>query len=227
MKKVVINVPDDCEVQVVRKEVKFKKGDIISAMNRLIAIFEKSVLEDGERVVYFSTAYSPLKETFIRIDEVNYGIGYESDCTLASTEQKDTLIKALKKEAKTNPRARKVLKEVFNKEIEPVIRTYQDLIDNAKIIKGYFISSANASIVKYGSAICRDRGKRVASSEKVAKSMLAMAMISQLIPYYGGAITDEEWANDNILKYRIVRVGSHIMALKSYNIMLFSCFSYS
>lgn len=31
MKKVVINVPDDCEVQVVRKEVKFKKGDIISA----------------------------------------------------------------------------------------------------------------------------------------------------------------------------------------------------
>lgn len=127
MKKVVINVPDDCEVQVVRKEAKFK----------------------------------------------------------------------------------------FNIEVKPVIRTYQDLIDNAKIIKGYFISSANASIVKYGSAICRDRGKRVASSEKVAKSMLAMAMISQLMPYYGGAITDEEWANDNILKYRIVRVGSHIMALKS------------
>lgn len=45
--------------------------------------------------------------------------------------------------------------------------------------------------------------------------MLAMSMISMLMPYYGGAITDEEWANDNILKYRIVRVGSHIMALKS------------
>lgn len=29
MKKVVINVPDDCEVQVVRKEAKFKKGDIV------------------------------------------------------------------------------------------------------------------------------------------------------------------------------------------------------
>lgn len=31
------------------------------------------------------------------------------------------------------------------------------------------------------------------SDEKHAKAALAMAQISQLMPYYGGAITDEEW----------------------------------
>lgn len=107
MKKITINVPDDCEVQVVKKEAKFKKGDIVISRGGMIAIYEK-------------TDFMPETEN-----------------------------------------------------------------------------------------------ERVASSEKVAKSMLAMAMISQLMPYYGGEITDEEWANDNILKYRIVRVGSHISALKS------------
>mgnify|MGYP005967294557 CR=1 FL=1 len=34
--------------------------------------------------------------------------------------------------------------------------------------------------------------KHLAISKKVAKLMLAMAQISQLIPYYGGEITDEE-----------------------------------
>lgn len=33
--------------------------------------------------------------------------------------------------------------------------------------------------------------------------MLAMAQISQLMPYYGGEITDEEWKNGNINKYVI------------------------
>lgn len=44
-------------------------------------------------------------------------------------------------------------------------------------------------------------------SEKVAKSMLAMAMISQLMPYYGGRITDKEWRipYDHVIKYTIIR----------------------
>lgn len=39
--------------------------------------------------------------------------------------------------------------------------------------------------------------------EKVSKSMRAMAIISQLMPYYGGEITDEEWKS-NIVKYSFV-----------------------
>ena len=32
-----------------------------------------------------------------------------------------------------------------------------------------------------------------------------MAQISQLMPYYGGAITDEEWKNINVNKYSLRR----------------------
>ena len=34
-------------------------------------------------------------------------------------------------------------------------------------------------------------------NEKYAKSAIALAKISQLMPYYGGEITDEEWKNSD------------------------------
>lgn len=216
MKKVTINVPDDCEVQIVRKEVKFKKGDIIVSCTGLIAVYEKTDFMYGTnpKVVFFSTAYKP-DNGFIYLDKIDFGIGTEEDCRKATSDERLTFYIALKKKAETNLKARKVLKEVFNKEVKPIIRTYQDLIDNNKLISGYVILSADSRILKYGKAQCKEINKNTATSEKVARSMLAMAMISQLMPYYGGEITDEEWANDNILKYRIVRVGSYIRALKS------------
>lgn len=88
---------------------------------------------------------------------------------------------------------------------EPVIRTYQDLIVNNKSIsKGYWID--NDSIINdvYNYSITSLDDGNIATSEKVAKSMLAMAMISQLMPYYGGEITNEEWETD-INKYVIGR----------------------
>lgn len=39
-------------------------------------------------------------------------------------------------------------------------------------------------------------------NKKYLKSALALAQISQLMPYYGGEITDEEWEKDNC-KYAI------------------------
>lgn len=76
---------------------------------------------------------------------------------------------------------------------EPVIKTYQDLIDNEVIIEeGYWIGDdSKICRTHYYSAMSSD--KNMAASEKVTKSMLAMAQISQLIPYYGGEITNEEW----------------------------------
>lgn len=76
---------------------------------------------------------------------------------------------------------------------EPVIRTYQDLIDNRISSRGYYINSFSEirSINDGNFDSCYDRN--IAASEKIAKSMLAMAMISQLMPYYGGEITYEEW----------------------------------
>lgn len=46
--------------------------------------------------------------------------------------------------------------------------------------------------------------------EKYAKSALAMAQISQLMPYYGKAITDKEW-DDRHPKYVILRSNNAIM----------------
>ena len=45
--------------------------------------------------------------------------------------------------------------------------------------------------------------KDVASSYKVAKSMLAMAIISQLMPFYGKEITDKEWEDRKLPKFVI------------------------
>lgn len=81
------------------------------------------------------------------------------------------------------------------------IRTYQDLIDNKIMFNGYYIDiHSNA----YRSCLITANKHNILypSSEKVIKSMIAMAMISQLMPYYGGEITDEEWKNESI-KYVI------------------------
>lgn len=78
------------------------------------------------------------------------------------------------------------------------INTWKDL----KFIQGYFIEN-DSSIEKLEEVIekdCEDRN--VFAYEKYAKAALALAQISQLMPYYGGEITDEEWEKDNY-KYAI------------------------
>ena len=56
--------------------------------------------------------------------------------------------------------------------------------------------------------IC-DENRAVFLNERYAKSALAMAQISQLMPYYGGEITNEEWGNSSP-KYIIDRYGNMI-----------------
>lgn len=107
---------------------------------------------------------------------------------------------------------------------EPVIRTYQDLIDNEIKMSGFWINGA-AIISKYSDEFVPNiENKDVAISEKVAKSMLAMAMISQLMPYYGGEVTDEEWKNEDITKYIIVREGAKIDIYSHYILYSFLAF---
>ena len=98
---------------------------------------------------------------------------------------------------------------------ESVIRTYQDLTDNSKCISGYYIDKS--SNIRYIAGLAFKENRNTAISEKVAKSMLAMAMISQLMPYYGGEITDEEW-NDNYKssKYVITKQGNNCIDVNTY-----------
>ena len=52
--------------------------------------------------------------------------------------------------------------------------------------------------------------KNVFLTKKHAKSALAMAQISQLISYYGGEITDEEWMDNSMRKYALLRNNNKI-----------------
>ena len=62
-----------------------------------------------------------------------------------------------------------------------------------------------------------NNNRNIVASEKVAKSMLAMSMISQLMPYYGGAITDEEWEDTEAPKYIIKRYRKEVR-VTSFNV---------
>lgn len=90
--------------------------------------------------------------------------------------------------------------QIIKKE-KPIIRTYQDLIDNKVVLNNYYYIGSDSNIYKGNSYIAHSRNMTI--SEKVTKSMLAMAMISQLMPYYGGEITAEEWDDAHIKKYTI------------------------
>ena len=93
-------------------------------------------------------------------------------------------------------------KIIFKKKRQ--IKTWEDLVrNNIAIKKGFFINN-------YAVLVKTDRhfqleDKNVFIDEKHAKSALAMAQISMLMPYYGGAITAEEWEDDSFFKYNIER----------------------
>lgn len=90
---------------------------------------------------------------------------------------------------------------LVDKEPKVEIKTYDDLINNEVKISGYY--TAGDSINELEPEIAHFANKDVATSEKIAKSMLAMAQISQLMPYYGGEISESDWDNQEIRKYYI------------------------
>ena len=101
-----------------------------------------------------------------------------------------------------------VFKKIKNVE---AIMTWDDLVDKqttAPLGSRYITTDCTISKLSIYHII-KNTDKNVAINERVAKSMLAMAQISQLMPYYGGAVTDEEWeAGDD--KYKIIRFGNSL-----------------
>ena len=68
------------------------------------------------------------------------------------------------------------------------INTWKDI----KFISGYFIN--NQAVITEVPIIPKENDdKNIFVSKKYAKAALALAQISQLMPYYGGEITDKEW----------------------------------
>ena len=107
---------------------------------------------------------------------------------------------------------------------EPKVRTWEDLI-------GKYVPRGSAYIAKdcqigeinrywaFGS-----NEKNLFIDSKHAKSALAMAQISQLLPYFGGPITDEEWSNSGTIKYVIVKMEGKLDCAASYGEYVFLAF---
>lgn len=95
--------------------------------------------------------------------------------------------------------------------------------DDLENVSGYFVSSSSG-IEKVDNFKVVDENKNIATTEKHCKSMLAMAQISQLMPHYGGIVTDEEWKDHKVVKYIITRECgflSRTVKFREYNFLAF------
>lgn len=88
-----------------------------------------------------------------------------------------------------------------------------------KRIKGYEIEKGKILEFTDISPLCmegRDNCKDIFATEKLAKSALAMAQISQIMvndERFGGIVTDEEWLNETE-KYALVRANGTYVTLE-------------
>lgn len=76
-------------------------------------------------------------------------------------------------------------------------------------ISGVFIGTGSEFFEASGVPVSNNN-RNIFLNEKYAKSALAMAQISQLIPYYGGKITNDEWNDNSIKKYVIYKSCNHV-----------------
>ena len=84
----------------------------------------------------------------------------------------------------------------FKKKVKKV-NTWKDI----KYMQGSVIHG-DSTIHDVSMCVRENVDKNIFFSEKYAKSALALAQISQLMIFYGGEITNEEWSNDE-WKYSI------------------------
>ena len=91
-------------------------------------------------------------------------------------------------------------KEIVFKKIEKQVKVWKDI----EKLNGIYIDSySDLCEVEEGNNCYISKNTFI--DEKHAKSALAMAQITQLIPYYGGMVTYDEWHNPNLNKYCWVR----------------------
>lgn len=81
-------------------------------------------------------------------------------------------------------------------------------------VTGFYINNSDV-ITNYSGKPCKFN-KDVYLTERHTKAALALAQISQLMPYYGGEITDEEWKN-NKRKFTIVAYNGEIKPFTNVN----------
>lgn len=93
---------------------------------------------------------------------------------------------------------------------KPIVKRWRD--KNVRI-EGYYICGSNSYICYSDSYFNVPNNYNIFATKKQAKSALAMARISQIMANdkrFGGVVTDEEWRNNSLRKYAIIREGENI-----------------
>jgi hypothetical protein len=99
------------------------------------------------------------------------------------------------------------------KKIEQEVRTWDDLIGTRRPKTQVWVGNSDSNInsdEEEEDIFIGESNRFEFIDAKHAKSALAMAQISQLIPHFGGIITDEEWKDIYTIKYIICRTASGI-----------------
>ena len=79
--------------------------------------------------------------------------------------------------------------------------------EDIPVVKGCYINEdAEIHQVTNPNATSDPENKNVFIDDLHAKRAIAEAQISQLMPYYGGEITKEEWMDETIQKFSLIRV---------------------
>lgn len=113
-----------------------------------------------------------------------------------------------------NDRLHDTLNIKIKKSSETVL-VWDDLIEyHKKLAKGSAYIDMKSQIIPVLDGFWRDASlckKSVYLNNTFAESALALAQISQLMPYYGGIVTDLEWVDPNVKKYVLQRNGNLIL----------------
>ena len=101
-----------------------------------------------------------------------------------------------------------VIFEEIEPRLEPEVKTWDDLVKEHRKITGYYID-VTGDVNSY-IGVFSETDINIFYSQRLAYKALAMAQISQLMPYYGGMVTDEEWLDESIPKYTIRRKDEEV-----------------
>ena len=118
-------------------------------------------------------------------------------------EQKITVPKGCKIESVEHDDNQIVI--MFSEDKKKEVKIWEDLIGKNIPNSSVFFEGEDAALFSNEMTTFDEKTKGIFLDERHAKSALAMAQISQLMEYFGGKITDEEWSNINIIKYVICR----------------------
>lgn len=86
---------------------------------------------------------------------------------------------------------------------EPEIRCYQDLIDKHRVLFGFTIDNCSDVVPDYIESGVVEGRVNIFEQKHHAEAALAIAQISQVLPYYCEPFTEEEWQNPDVKKFVI------------------------